>query len=110
MNKITKRGLDFTKFAFAVKALICFGEVIKRGPDYDTLGGEAKMHFNRIYGSTRAFEVALFKGLGNHAEEVEDMNGGLVGLIDQIYNLPDEERNAFMKHIENFDYSVETES
>ena len=97
------RALDFSKFVYAVKALICFGTVVKFN-DSKGLKGEMKLHFNRILNDCENFEKTLHKGLGSYADDEENLNTSLVKLVADIFDMESDERNALIDHPNKFEY------
>lgn len=107
-QKHSQRALDFAKFCFAVKALICFGVTVKHS-HYEGMRGEIKMLFNRMLGPALEFEKVLERGLGALSEREEDVNGALVDLISKYYDAPDEERDRFLTYMALYDGTREME-
>jgi hypothetical protein len=103
MKKET-RALDFSKFVFGVKAVICFGMVVKYN-DHESLKGDIKMHFNRILNDCENFEKTMAKGLGKYADDEEELNGSIVKLVADIFDLPWDERDALIEHMNKFEYN-----
>ena len=93
---------DFSKFFCFVKGVIESGVVIQHSGK--VLKNESKMHFNRLMHHAQEFEKHLHKGLGPEMAEAEDdINSAIVGMVWQLYDLPAEERDRFVDHINNFD-------
>lgn len=101
MEKHSQRALDLAKFCFAVKALNCFGLVIKYNHE-PLFKGQMKMVFNRILTPCLEFDKMLEKGLGENYSKEEDMNTMLVDLISKIIDAPDEERAKFTKYLNDY--------
>ena len=93
---------DFSKFACFVKGVIESGFVIKHGDK--VLRNEAKMHFNRLMHHAQEFERYLHQGLGPEmAESEDDINSSIIGMVWKLYDLPSEERDRFVEHINAFE-------
>ena len=93
---------DFSKFACFVKGVIESGFVIKHGDK--VLRNEAKMHFNRLMHHAQEFERYLHQGLGPEMAEAEDdINSSIIGMVWKLYDLPAEERDRFVEHINAFE-------
>jgi hypothetical protein len=93
---------DFSKFTCFVRGVIESGVVIQHSGK--VLRNEAKMHFNRIMHHTQEFEKYLHQGLGKEMAQAEDeINSAIVGMVWQLYDLPAEERDRFIEHLNNFD-------
>ena len=92
---------DFSKFACFVKGVIESGFVIKHGDK--VLRNEAKMHFNRLMHHAQEFERYLHQGLGAEMAEAEDeINSAIVNMVWNLYDLPAEERERFIDHMNEF--------
>jgi hypothetical protein len=93
---------DFSKFACFVKGVIESGFVIKHGEK--VLRNEAKMHFNCLMHHAQEFERYLHQGLGPEMAEAEDdINSSIIGMVWKLYDLPSEERDRFIVHINAFE-------
>ena len=94
---------DFTKFSVFVKGTLITAEVIKRSDK--VLRQDMRMHFNRILNDCSNFEKYLHKCLGEEIAEMEDdVNSLVVDFIWKLYDLPSDEREALMDHINEFNY------
>ncbi len=93
---------DFSKFACFVKGVIESGVVIQHSGK--VLRNEAKMHFNRLMHHAQEFERYLHQGLGAEMAEAEDdINSSIVDMVWKLYDLPAEERDRFIVHINAFE-------
>jgi len=100
---------DFLKlFCFIKGTLIC-AEVIKHGKV--KLTHEAKYYFNQVYNSCRMFEKFVHEIVGkDHTEMEDEVNSTLIGIVWSIYEMNSEEREAFITHMEKFEYKPLTEN
>jgi hypothetical protein len=65
---------------------------------------EAKMHFNRLMHHATEFEKYLHKGLGPEMAQAEDeINSAIVNMVWNLYDLPAEERERFIDHMNEFE-------
>lgn len=92
---------DFTKFFLFVKGVIETGHVIKYSNR--ELAKEVKMHFNRILHDGVELEKAVHKALGDEMAGYEDdINSMIIEMVWRIFDLPPDERDAFLDHINKF--------
>jgi hypothetical protein len=93
---------DFSKFFCFVRGVIESGTVIHYGDK--SLKMEAKMHFNRLMHHATEFEKYLHKGLGPEMAKAEDeINSAIVNMVWNLYDLPAEERERFIDHMNEFE-------
>jgi len=93
---------DFSKFFCFVRGVIESGTVIHYGDK--SLKMEAKMHFNRLMHHAVEFEKYLHKGLGPEMAQAEDeINSAIVNMVWNLYDLPSEERERFIDHMNEFE-------
>ena len=100
---MAKKKNDFLKFVCFVKGALISAEVIKKGGG--KLTNEAKYYFNQVYNSCRMFEKFIEQLVGKEQSEMEDeVNSLLIGIVWNIYEMEDDEREAFINHMEKFTY------
>ena len=93
---------DFSKFTCFVKGTVITSEVIKASGR--VMRNEMKMHFNRILHDCQQYEKALHKALGpENAENEDEVNSAIVGLVWKIFEMELEERSKFIDYINTFD-------
>lgn len=94
---------DFLKLFCFIKGALISAEVIKLGNQ--KLTQEAKYYFNQVYNSCRLFEKFVHQLVGKEQTEMEEeVNGLLIGIVWSIYEMEAEEREAFISHMEKFEY------
>lgn len=94
---------DFLKMFCFIKGALISAEVIKHG-EYK-LTHETKYRFNQVYNSCRLFEKFVHELVGKEQSEMEDeVNSLLIGIVWSIYEMDADEREAFITHMEKFEY------
>ncbi len=100
---------DFLKLFCFVKGALISAEVIKHGKV--KLTHEAKYHFNQVYNSCKLFEKFVHELVGKEQTEMEDeVNSTLIGIVWSIYEMKEDEREAFITHMEKFEYKSPEEN
>jgi hypothetical protein len=95
---------DFLKLVCFVKGALISAEVISKSKA--KLTHEAKYHFNQVYNSCRLFEKFVHQLVGKDQSEMEDeVNSLLIGIVWSIYEMDNDEREAFISHMEKFNYT-----
>lgn len=95
---------DFSKFTAFVKGTVITAEVIKASNR--KMRNEMKMYFNRILNACQEYERALHKALGpQNAENEDEINSAIVGLIWKFFEMKIDERTQFIDHINSFEYN-----
>lgn len=99
---------DFNKLFCFVKGVLISAEVIKASNQ--ALRHEVKYHFNQVLASCKMFEKHMHNLIGDeYAEMEDDINGSLIGIIWSIYEMSPDAREAFITHMEKFNYEGDTE-
>jgi hypothetical protein len=92
---------DFSKFVCFTKGVIETGMVVKYSDK--KLVQELKMHFNRLLTESLNFEKTLHRMLGQEfAEQEDEINTSVIDLVCKIFDMPEEVRQKFITHINNF--------
>lgn len=100
---------DFTKFFFFVKGVIESGTVIKYGDK--PLRRDIKLHFNRIMAAATELERHVHQELGREmAENEEETNHVLIEMVWRIFEMPNDELDRFLSHMNAFEFEAEKEA
>ena len=92
---------DFSKFVCFTKGVIETGMVVKYSDK--ELVRELKMHFNRLLTESLNFEKTLHRMLGKEfAEQEDEINTAIIDLVWKIFDMPEDVRQKFIAHINNF--------
>ena len=98
-----KHRNDYTKFSCFVKGVLVTAEVIKRSER--PLTQLAKMHFNQVLAACTKFEKYLHKEIGEQiANDEDEINGSIVGLVWNLFEMSPEEREQFIDYINEFEF------
>jgi len=97
---------DFNIFFCFVKGVLITAEVIKASPY--KLKHSLKYHFNQTLANCKMFEKYMEEMLGKDIAAIEDeVNSSIIGIVWNIYSMEGDERDAFIQHMESFDYNPE---
>ena len=93
---------DFSKFCCFAKGLLVTAEVIDKSER--KLEHKAKLYFNKLLNSCKLFEKYIHAELGPELAEHEDeINGSIVNIIWNLYEMTADERGQFIDHMNAFE-------
>ncbi len=98
---------DFSKMFCFIKGVLITAEVIKASKR--KLTHNIHYHFNQVLSSCKLFEKHMHALLEDNAEVEDEINSCIVGIVWSIYEMNPEEREAFIDHMEKFNYDSNTE-
>ena len=109
MNMTNRHRNDFAKFSCFVKGVLVTAEVIQRSDK--KLTHLSKMYFNQVLVACTKFEKFLHQGLGSETADHEDeINGSIVGMVWNLFEMTPEEREQFIDHINEFEFKPAIEN
>jgi hypothetical protein len=97
------RNNDYAKFSCFVKGVLITAEVIQKSDK--KLTQLAKMYFNQCLSSCKNFENYLHREMGpGLADDEDEINGSIVGLVWNLFEMTPDEREQFIDYINEFEY------
>ena len=98
---------DFNILFCFVKGVLITAEVIKASPK--KLKHDVKYHFNQTLAACKMFEKHMEDMLGKDVAAIEDdVNSSIIGIVWNLYSMEGDERDAFIEHMEKFEYESDS--
>lgn len=102
INRLSSHN-DYAKFACFVKGVLITAEVIQKSEK--KLTHLSKMYFNECLNACTNFEKFIHREMGPDLAEAEDeINGSIVGLVWNLFEMTPDEREQFIDYINEFEY------